>query len=136
MKRYKLYIVLSRVLLLVSGMLLTACVASCLGFDGVVVRNLNADLGEIHRGKEMIQVVHIVNYRLHPVTVLFVPTCGCMSTDRGDQVLNAFRSVDIPFTFRLDPKINGQVKRDVSVVYMDGDQVRRVAGETHFTVVP
>jgi len=133
-KQCNLYLTLSRLLFVAATLLVLAAVTDHFGFDGVIVRNLNADFGEVHRGNKMTQVVRVMNYSFHPITVLFVPTCGCMVSDDGSYVLGVFQSRDLPITYSVGATTNGLAARDVAVTYRVGTSVRRVQGKVRFTV--
>lgn len=126
----------ARMLLVTTLVVLAVGIADSLGFNGVLVLNLNAELGIVRQGQEVTQVVHIVNYTLRGVSVLSVPTCGCTVADNQSHTLNPFTSLDVPISYRTGSNKIGTVKRDVHIIYRTGGEVHHVKGTAHFTVEP
>jgi hypothetical protein len=124
----------ARVFFAICVLFLAWAVAGAAGFDGVVIRGLNANLGVRPRGVSIIHTLHFGNFTLDPVTILQKPTCGCESPYDEALTLKPFHSGELNIAYYISPKEKGLRKRTILLYIKRGDDAYKKEGTVSFTL--
>lgn len=103
----------------------TSAALSAVGFDGVLIRGLTSDIGNVRRGHAFDQYLSIYNLTLNRISLTVVPTCGCALN--GPVRLNApplsVTRVVVPYRIRRGAA--GRYTRHAIIDYDIGSAHRR-----------
>lgn len=115
-----------------SALFLCWALARLVGWDGVFIQGISADLGEVNVGKRLVHTLRITN--LTPASVIIVqqPTCGCESPDRKTVIVGPFRSGTLDIAYNLSPQETGRRLRTVVLYVKQGNDVQKREGRVVF----
>lgn len=114
----------------------TAAIGRYAGFDGVVVRGLDADAGAVRRGATVRHELRVTNLTPGALVVVVRPACGCALDGVQQYRVRPFGSAPIVIPYETSDQKPGPKLRTVALAYRGGTPVavRERAGSLRFTL--